>query len=408
MNNLDVPEGKFCYDLIQKAGKFDITWYDWSEEQLRDYLDKNSGNGYVFIEYHYTDLGRDEKWLKEQIRAMMGDMAKIKREILIEWTYASNMSIFTEEQLDTLSKYAKGNKVHQYILLNNYQINVLEECNNLMYKNWCLSIDIGGGLGRDYSAFTLIDPVSYKPVMNFKNNHIGVLEFADLVIKFVTTYVPNAVIIPERNFNSAFIEHIQKSEISKRLYYTSSDDKDYTMQKIKKTSIFKKGNIGTGIETRRYGFLTDTAKRKIMTEEILYMIVENRPELCNNELLFDEMRKLIREKSGKINHMNGEHDDLLMSYLIGLFVLIYSSNKTKFFKNVSNEPVIGADTKEPNKMSINFKKVADFNNEEKLKNAIGDKLDPELVEMQKLIDEKNKVIKPAREKTFKSIFNLNK
>ena len=70
MNNLDVPEGKFCYDLIQKAGKFDITWYDWSEEQLRDYLDKNSGNGYVFIEYHYTDLGRDEKWLKEQIRAM--------------------------------------------------------------------------------------------------------------------------------------------------------------------------------------------------------------------------------------------------------------------------------------------------------------------------------------------------
>lgn len=278
----------------------------------------------------------------------------------------------------------------------------------MMYKNWCLSIDIGGGLGRDYSAFSLIDPVTYKAVMNFKNNNIGVLEFADLVIKFVNTYVPNAVIIPERNFNSAFIEHIQKSNISKRLYYTSTDDKDYTVQKIKKTSIFKKNSVGSGMETRKYGFLTDTTKRKVMTEEILYMIVENKPELCNNELLFNEMRKLIREKSGKINHMNGEHDDLLMSYLIGLFVLLYSNNRNKFFKNVSNEPVLGYDKKEPNKMNINFKKVADFNNEEKLKNSINDKLDPELVEMQRMIDEKNKVIKPVREKTFKSIFNLNK
>lgn len=408
MNNLDVPEGKFCYDIIQKAGKFDLKWYDWSESQVREYLDKNSGNNYVFIEYHHTDLGRDDKWLKEQVKALLGDMAKVKREILIEWTYASNMSIFTEEQLDKLSKYATSNNIHQFILLDGYQINILEECNNMMYKNWCLSIDIGGGLGRDYSAFSLIDPVTYKAVMNFKNNNIGVLEFADLVIKFVNTYVPNAVIIPERNFNSAFIEHIQKSNISKRLYYTSTDDKDYTVQKIKKTSIFKKNSVGSGMETRKYGFLTDTTKRKVMTEEILYMIVENKPELCNNELLFNEMRKLIREKSGKINHMNGEHDDLLMSYLIGLFVLLYSNNRNKFFKNVSNEPVLGYDKKEPNKMNINFKKVADFNNEEKLKNSINDKLDPELVEMQRMIDEKNKVIKPVREKTFKSIFNLNK
>lgn len=405
-NNLDVPEGKFCYDMIQKAAKFTFAFYDWTDDQLRDYLDKNSGNNYVFIEYHHTDLGKDDKWLKAQIRALEGDMAKVKREILIEWTYASNMSIFTEEQLDEMSKYVKHENL-QTIYIDNYKIDVLEPFNNLMYKNWCLSIDIGGGLGRDYSAFSLIDPISLKQVMKFKNNNISVLDFANLVIKFVKTYVPNAVIIPERNFNSAFIEYIQKSDFAKNLYYTSTEDKDYTQKKIKKTSIFKAGKT-TSVETRRYGFQTDKDTRKYMTEEILFMIANQRPELINNDELFDEIRKLIREKSGKINHMNGEHDDLTMSYLIGLYVLTNTTNRNKFFKNISDKPINEETPKEVNKQEKQFKRIAKYNDQEVMNNIINSNLDRELIEMQKLIDERNNEIESdSKKRHIKSIFSMN-
>ena len=403
-NNLDVPEGKFCYDMIQKAAKFEFDFYDWDDDTLNDFLDKNSGNGYTFIEYHHTDLGKDDKWLKAQIRALEGDMAKVKREILIEWTYASNMSIFTEEQLDEMSKYVKP--VEKCLYIDNYKIDILEPFNNLMYKNWCLSIDIGGGLGKDYSAFSLIDPMSFKQVMKFKNNNIPVLDFAGLIIKFVKIYVPNAVIIPERNFNSAFIEAIQKSDIAKNLYYTSTEDKDYTQKKIKKTSIFKKNSFN-GTETRKYGFITDAPKRKIMTEEILFMIANTRPELINNQDLFDEIRKLIRERSGKINHMNGEHDDLTMSYLIGLYVLIYSNNRNKFFKNISDAPVNDEKPKEQNKQQKNFKEFARFNNEKFMDSLITSKTDPELYEIQHQLDLRNKKPESSRRNNIKSIFNMN-
>lgn len=407
MNNLDVPEGKFCYDMIQKAAKFNFEFYDWDDDTLKDYLDKNSGNNYVFIEYHHTDLGKDDKWLKAQIRALEGDMAKVKREILIEWTYASNMSIFTEEQLDEMSKYVK-NDITQSIYINNYRIDILEPFNNLMYKNWCLSIDIGGGLGRDYSAFSLIDPLSYKQIMKFKNNNIPVLDYADLIIEFVKKYVPNAIIIPERNFNSAFIEHIQKSDISKNLYYTSTEDKDYTTKKIKKTSIFKSNGKTSSLETRKYGFQTDATTRKVMTEEILFMMANTRPELINNHELFDEIRKLIREKSGKINHMNGEHDDLTMSYLIGLYVLIYSNNRNKFFKNISDSPILEGNNKEINKTQKQFKNIAKFNNTEVMNNIINSNIDPELAEMQKILDTNNKNNNDSKKKNIKNIFNMNK
>jgi hypothetical protein len=404
-NNLDVPEGKFCYEMIQKAAKFDYSWYDWDDKQIEDYLDKNSGNGYTFIEYHHTELGKDEKWLKAQIRALEGDMAKVKREILIEWTYASNMSIFTEEQLDEMSKYVKNENL-QTIYINNYKIDVLEPFNNLMYKNWCLSIDIGGGLGRDYSAFSLIDPITLKQVMKFKNNNISVLEFGNLVIEFVTKYVPNAIIIPERNFNSAFIEYLQKSPISKNLYYTSTEDKDYTQKKIKKTSIFKT-NKGNGIETRKYGFNTGTQERKVMTEEILFMIANTKPELVNNQELFNEIRKLIRTRTGKIDHMQGEHDDLTMSYLIGLYVLLYSNNRNKFFKNTSDTPVNDEKPKEVNKTERQFKRIANYNNDDVMKTIINSNIDPELYEIQNQLDIRNKKPIDSRKKNIKSIFGMN-
>lgn len=390
--------------MIEDAAKFDFSFYDREDDDLKDYIHKNSKNDFAYIVYQYYELGKDEKWLQQQIRDMAGDMYKIKREYLIQWMFATSMSIFTEEQLDVMSKFVKNPRKSIYI--NNYKIDVLEDFNNLMYKNWCLSIDIGGGLGRDYSAFSLIDPISYKQVMKFKNCNIGVLEFADLVIQFVKTYVPNAVIIPERNFNSAFIEHIQKSDISKNLYYTSTEDKDYTQKKIKKTSIFKTSKT-TGTETRRYGFQTDTTTRKIMTEEILFYIANSKPQLVNNSDLFDELKQLIREKSGKINHMNGKHDDLTMSYLIGLYVLMYSNNRNKFFKNISDTPINEEHKKELNRTNENFKKISSYNNTEVMSAMVRNHIDPEFIQIQEDINEQRKLNNDVKKNHIKNIFKMN-
>ena len=412
-NNLDMPEGLFCHQMIQKACKLTDDWYDWEPEQLKEFLDKNSGNNYAYVEYTYDQLGKDEKWLKAQIKALEGDMAKVKREILIEWTYASDISIFTEEQLDTMAPYVKK-EYPNAIYIDNYKIDIVEnDFNNLMYKNWMLSIDIAGGLGKDYSAFTLIDPLSYKIIMKFKNNTIQVLEFADLIIKFVKMYVPNAIIVPERNNSGIpFIEKLQKSDIAKNLYYISSDDPDYTKRKINKKFSLKKNGSGNSTETRIYGFNTDKTKRKVMTEEILFMLANSRPELVNNQELFDEMRKLIRERSGKINHINGEHDDLLMSYLIGLYVLIYSSNRNKFFKNISNEPINEKTKTTISKENKQFKTAMSLNNPDKLNLVIqSGSIDPELIEMQNLINQKKamneKTNLNTRSKKIKNIFKMN-
>ena len=397
----------FCYKMIEKAAKFNEDWYDWDDKKLFDFIDKNSGNNYVSVKYMYYDLGEDENWLKRQIKDLEGDMMTVKREILLEWTFASSQSIFDEDQLDILNSNIKPIKNSIYI--DNYKIDIIEDFNNLQGKNWCLSCDIGTGVGRDYSTFSLIDPSTFKQVMKFKNNLISPLNFADLIIKFVSKYAPNSVIIPEDNAPGVvFIEYIERSPVSKNLYYRSSKDPDPSIKVIKEESIFKKKTKLklNKSETRKFGFHTGKQERHTMTEDILFMIANERPELCNNEELFNEMKKLIRTRTGRIDHRTGEHDDLIMSYLIGLYVLIHSTNRNKFFKVVSNKPINSETKSEISKQAKRIQNLSNFN-----KNEMDIEFQELLLETEKqqiLINESKKIPKNSKSRKFANVFNLNK
>jgi hypothetical protein len=52
-------------------------------------------------------LGKDEAWVKKMIKQCQGDVAKIKREVFLEWPISMDDSLFNEETLDNLSKYVK-------------------------------------------------------------------------------------------------------------------------------------------------------------------------------------------------------------------------------------------------------------------------------------------------------------
>lgn len=365
MNNLDLPEGRFCYSMIQNAAKFDekfYDWYDWIERdstRITDYLENNSGNNFVYIEFSYKELGKDEKWFKNQVRELEGDMLLVKREILLQWTYASNVSPFSEEQLTTLEQYASANEIFKKIYMENYIIQVITMPKNMYAKNWIMSIDVGGGLGIDGSAFTIIDPASMLPVMIFNNNTISIPDFADLIERFVNEYIPNAIIIPERNnAGIALIQILQKSSVSNNLYYEIREKK--AEKTVENKSLFKiSKNAKVKKEVRVYGINTNITTRDIMINQILFMIVNEKPYLINNKELFSEIRTLYRNPRGKIEHSQGFHDDLLFSYLIGLYPLLYSNSINKFLKNISDL----TDDKVKNKKSeIITKRILSMNN----------------------------------------------
>jgi len=346
-NNIDVPEGAECKSMMEKAWKFDERIYDWyydhDEEYLHNFIEapENSENNFVFIEFTYKQLGETEAWLEKQKRALQGDMALVKREILLQWTLGSNTSPFSEEQLDRLSQDIIKDPYGRIDLVDDkYCMTLLRSIHNMHDKNYILGIDVAGGLGRDASAITVIDPANLEPVAVFKNNQISITELAKLVEELTNLYFPSAVVIPERNNSGiTLIELLEKTPVDKKLYSrirTNAGIEKITQERpnVMSADQYVKGKKTT--ITRVKGVDTTVKARDIMINEILFNIVNNQPELINNDSILDEIKTLERKKNGKIEHRAGKHDDQLFSYLIGLYPLLYDTNIGKFVKVIGD------------------------------------------------------------------------
>src|SRR5699024_9677645 len=232
MSKLDLDEGEYCYKMINDAARWDERIYDWfmeSEskgiEELEIYLESNSNNNYMYIEYSYKELGKDDAWLKKQEREI-GSLDAVKRELLLQWTYSSSNSVFDEEVLDEVARYAdkdfKSKIYFDYGRKGKFVFHVIDTMHNMMEKNWVIGVDVSGGLGRDNTAITVIDPANNKPVMHFYNNTITTDTLRRLLTELITVYMPKAVLIPERNYagKSLIDENLNEGIIADNLFYT--------------------------------------------------------------------------------------------------------------------------------------------------------------------------------------------
>lgn len=321
--------------MIQDACPFDESWYDWDIDELKKFIKQNSKNDFVYLEFDYKQLGNDDEWFEDQKRQLNNDLMKVKREILLEWTIASDTSPFSEEQLAMIEQYAKK-PIGKFYILKRYKFEIFDDMKNIMNKSWLIGIDVGGGLSRDFTAITLTDPKDLKIKAVFKSNNISVPDLAELVIHLVLDFAPNGVIIPERNtLGLALIQLLLKSEVANNIYYEVREK-----QGEKKVDDPKKSSKKTvKAQTRVYGVYTTgggQGTRDIMINEILNNAVNETPYVFTSKLIFDELKTLERTNKGKIEHRSGCHDDVLFSWLVACYAFMYGTNSGKFVKVTSD------------------------------------------------------------------------
>ena len=194
--NLDTPAGAYCYDMIEKSAKWNVLLFDLTPEELDAYIENNSQNNYLFVQYTYKELGRSEQWLKEMIRDCNGDIGKVKREILLEWQRSTDMSVFSEAQLDKIYEFIKQPVYH--IMVNGlYCVDFYEPIDPNL--NYILSCDVAGGLSHDNSVINIIHPEDFRIVGDFRNNKVDTNAFKGIIRQLMTLYFRNALLVIERN-----------------------------------------------------------------------------------------------------------------------------------------------------------------------------------------------------------------
>lgn len=337
-SSLDIPEGKFVHDtLIEQAMDFDEKMYDYYFERglewLADFVANNSNNYFVVVKFSYKQLGKSEAWLKEQLRKMNNNMTLVKRELLLEWTYSSDDSLLDEETLNTIAQYADRDYVSKLLILDKYMLYYIRQPSNIFKKNYVISMDIAGGLGRDKTAITVIDPKDNLPTAVMYSNKMTVVDLVEVTCELLDRYFPMGIVVPELNYSgNTFMElMLKKGKYNSNLFYTIKETKAERIVQEDRDIFAKAKKKYVRKEKRVYGINTTAATRKIMVEDILFNLINNKPESFNNRDIFKELKTLERKKTGKIEHSDSGHDDILMSYLIGLFAILFEQKSMKRF-----------------------------------------------------------------------------
>ena len=82
--DLDSQAGQDAAFIVENTCTWSEKFYDMKDDELREYIEVNSANQIVYIEYQYQQLGKDEEWFKNVCRLLNNNPLKIKREIFLQ------------------------------------------------------------------------------------------------------------------------------------------------------------------------------------------------------------------------------------------------------------------------------------------------------------------------------------
>lgn len=308
---LTTEEGRVAYEFKNSATPFAETWYDMEYNELMTLINANVASSFIYIRYTYQELGLSEEWFMDQCKDMKLKWPDIRREILLEWSAATENCPFTREQLDSIRELIKT-PINQVLFLGKYTMNIYMMV-DLRYPP-IIGVDVSGGYKRDSSAMVCVDSRTTKLFADFNCNYIPPTDLSKLIYELVTTRMPNAVVNIERNggFGASVLAALISSSIKRNLYY---EIKDRVMEeRIMGNTVHKITQ-----KTKVYG--TDNTKN---SRELLIQILRERVEFHKDKIvspiIYEELSGMEIKRSGKIEHSANTHDDTVFAWLMALYV----------------------------------------------------------------------------------------
>lgn len=191
-------EGQFAYKIMTESIPWAERYYDLNFQQLEELRKSNTNTPFFTVQYTYQQLGRGEDYFKEMVVLLARDWAKIRREILLEWTTVTTDCAFAKEDLDKIKQYCREPiRTLFFGRAMQYQFHVYEDID----LRWppIMGVDVSGANYNDSSTITIIDSRTTRVCACLNCNYMPGEDLADVIYTVVTKYMNNSVVNIERN-----------------------------------------------------------------------------------------------------------------------------------------------------------------------------------------------------------------
>lgn len=326
---LSTEEGKVAAQYIDLMVKWDDHMLDDPINSVRALIESKQSNGFMYIEHSWKQLGKSLAWYESQCKLVHYDEDKILREVWLQRIQGNENSPFKKQALVFIARNKKSPIEKIDILKNLQPILVYERINKKI--TYILSIDPAQALARNNTAFVLINPHTQMITAEFKSPYVSTPDFVKMCCTFMREYCPRSMIVVENNTGWEVINRFLESPFQNHVWYDANKICDTV---VKTTDAY--GSLKQSAYQRRAIGFNTSAKAKLKLFSIIERFMEEELEKVNTEYLVKDVACVQRKPNGTIilgagDDDEGEgHGDVLMAYLIGLYVLFNAKNLHEF------------------------------------------------------------------------------
>jgi L-rhamnose mutarotase len=344
----DDDSGKYVYNLAITAAVWSEHFYDAVDhEDLVRMVRKNaktspSGEGYLRIygNFSHRQMGKTDEWLNMMLQETNQSPDDANRDFFGVWTAGSSNSPLSITILDTLKRsvkdivYQELCRPYQYILrwyIEQHKIN------EYMAENVCtIGLDTSDAAGNDDITMVVRNCETGEVVAAGDFNELNLIEFTKFLLSFMLKYC-NTVLVPERRSSAItiidyLIIHMVERNIDpfKRIFnwVVSEPEENKTLyDQIKGPMSMRQRDIYVRAKSL-FGYATagsGKSSRDNLYGDALQHAMKHFSTKVNDSRLIEQILGLVI-RNNRIDHAEGKHDDMVISYLLTHWFLTRTKN----------------------------------------------------------------------------------
>lgn len=340
---LDEADGKFMYDVFTSGMSFSEQLYDCkNREELVNRIKRNSTGDdvLVYINFLHYQLGKTDEWLAEAMAKTHTFGQEADRDYFNIWTNGTAEHPLHRNIINAIIG-SRQDPVYMELFEREYVIRWFISEEELKHreasgKKMIAGIDMSDAIGKDLITMTIIDEEDLAVLGALAIKETNLMNFIEFVTDLLVKY--NSLILVPENKQSGVslidsllyklpalgidpLKRIYNRIVDENLW---SDEKyELALQPVSKRPIqfYERCKTLFGFRTSGGGY---HARNKLYVDA-LQKAGNFGGDKVRDAGLASEICSL-SVKNGRIDHGAGNHDDRVISWLLGIWFLSFSRN----------------------------------------------------------------------------------
>ena len=339
----DDPDGKFIYLMLMDSAIWTEKFLDAADaDELEQMVRRNSRAGAMRVNgtFNHRQLGKDDLWLKQKLEESIQSGEEANRDFFNIWTAGNQTNPLSIAILERISA-SKADPLHIEIsyphgYVTRWYVEQKDLYQRMQNGRFIMALDPSEAGGGDDIGLTMIDIETLEVVCAGVYNETNLINFAEWICSILVTFDNVTCIIENRSTGGMIIDYLLLMLPSKgidpftRLYNKVVQESDVSPERFAEIKVpLGRRNQDIYVRYKRlFGFVTSGSgltSRGELYSTTLQNAAKRSCDKIKDRSLIDQINGLVT-KNGRVDHEDGEHDDMVIAWLLCHWLLTLGKN----------------------------------------------------------------------------------